>query len=320
MTARLPILTFAGLAGAGLVTWVVLGRVEPSPRPGGRSDTPQKGHSDQRISPPVSGQTILGHAILTLESRPSVAAKIRYSVDLFGQKPVGSGVYLGQRSEQGVLFRLSLRLQLGNEPSSLLHVCDGRYLWMYRKLGKAETLSRVDLARVARALEESGDIESLDKIDRWPGLGGLPKLLRGLHATFDFTPVGETRLAGQLPVWKLRGEWKPEKLAGVPPEEEEPVKKGKPGDLGELPGHLPDHVLLFLGREDAFPYRIEYRRRETDRPQGSELPEGRPIVTMELFEVNLNAPVDTTVFIYNPGDLECADQTADFLKSLGLTP
>ena len=91
-------------------------------------------------------------------------------------------------------------------------------------------------------------------------------------------------------------------------------------DLGKMPEHLADHVLLFLGSEDGFPYRIEYRRRDPKRSGSSGAPQDRSILTMEFFKVNLNASIDPARFVYHPGDLECPDTTADFLKSLGLEP
>jgi len=321
MGSRLPILAVVGLLGAaGGAILVATGRVEPSQRPGGERVASQSGPEQGTGAPSISGQALLEHAILRLESRRSVSAKIRHSVDLFGQKPVGSGLYLERRSPRELQFRLEIRIQLGDDPSSLLHVCDGRYLWMYRKLGDSESLSRIDVARVQRALEESGDMGRMASIGQWPGLGGLPRLLRGLYAAFEFTSVEETRLAAQLPVWKLRGEWRKEKLARLLPEHKDAVKKGKLVNLSQLPEHLPDHVLVFLGRTDEFPYRIEYRRRKARPGKGEGISEDRSLVVMELFEVDLNAPIHPTRFLYAPGDLEYADETRRFLEEQGLGP
>ena len=317
MGSKLPILTIVGLSGAGLAIFAAIAQVEP-PQGGEGDRLPfDDGQTEVRARSTINGQELLEHAILTLESRPSVSAKIRQSVDLFGHKPVGSGVYLEQRSEGEPLLRLEMRMQLGSEPSSLLHVCDGRHLWGYRKIGEGETLSRIDVGRVAEALEESGRMHQIAKVGHWPGLGGLSRLLRGLHAAFDFNSVEETRLAGQLPVWRLRGEWKQARLAKLLPEEDL-AKKGKPVDFSRLPQHLPDHVLLLLGKTDEFPYRIEYRRRKPNGQEGEGSLGGRSVVTLELHQVNLNAPIHPTRFLYNPGDLEYSDETKHFIRGLGL--
>lgn len=271
----------------------------------------------------LSGQTLLEGAILTLESRHSVSAKIRYSVDLMGKRPVGSGVYLEQRSEQGLRLRFETRFQLAGQPSSLLQVCDSRYLWVYEKLGERESLSRIDVARVEQALEESGEIGRLAEVGWWPGLGGLTKLLRALHATFDFTSVEESQLAdpaGPVPVWRLRGEWKPNRLAKALPGQKRRANGRRPLDLRDLPRHVPDHVLVYLGTADRFPYRIEYCRRLPPDEEADGDSEDRPLVTMELFERNLNASIHPANFLYSPGDLDCPDGTSQFLKELGLTP
>ena len=294
------------------------------PTPGDRGQAPAPpavASADPGAAP--SGQALLEGAILTLESRRSVSAKIRYTVDLMGRRPVGSGVYLEQRSERGLRLRFETRFQLAGEPSSLLQVCDGYYLWVYQKLGARETLSRIDVARVERALEESGEIGKIAEVGWWPGLGGLTKLLRSLHATFDFTSVEEAQLAdqaGPVPVWRLQGEWKPDKLAKSLPGHKQPANRRQPLDLSKLPHHVPDRVVLYLGKTDRFPYLIEYRRR-TPPDQDPERDSEEPcLLTMELFERNLNASIHPANFLYSPGDLECPDRTNHFLKELGLAP
>jgi len=326
----LPILTIAGLLAAALAVGAAIGQVETSQEPqtaqaAGRTagQVARRNRPEHGTTPSPSGQTLLEQAILALESRRSVSAKIRYSVDLMGQRPVGSGVYSEQRSERGLLLRFETRFQLAGEPSSLLQVCDGRYLWVYQKLGDQESLSRIDVARVEQELEESGEIGKIADVGWWPGLGGLTRLLRALHATFEFTSVEEAQLAdkaGPVPVWRLRGEWKPEKLAKWLPNERKAGQNGRAPDLSELPRHLPDHVVLYLGKTDRFPYRIEYRRRTPSDQEAEGGSEDRSLVTMELFERNLNASIHPANFLYSPGDLECPDRTSQFLKKLGLAP
>jgi hypothetical protein len=211
------------------------------------------------------------------------------------------------------------RMQLGGEPSSLLHVCDGHYLWMYRELGDQESLTRVNRERVEQALEESGNVQEMTKIGFWPGLGGLPRLLRALEATFDFHCVEEALLADQLPVWRLRGEWKQDQLAQLG-SHREGGKKGEPHNLSELPEHVPNLVVLFLGKTDSFPYRIEYRRGKPGPPEGGLASKDRSIITIKFSAVDLNAPIHPTRFLYSPGDLEYSDDTKRFLKKLGLDP
>jgi hypothetical protein len=236
-------------------------------------------------------------------------------VDLFGQELLGSGYYRQQTAAEGLLFRLELNLQAkaGREPNSLLKVCDGRYLWTWRRLGGEESLERIDIVRVVRLLEEAGEIKLLEKQGGMSAFGGLPRLLRQLGATFWFDQFDEVRLNDQMAAWRIGGRWRDGSpadgsadAADEPPEN----RSSRPRDLS---GHLPGAVVLFFGQEDLFPHRIEFRRPTTEAGQG-----GEPIVAVELFEVNLNVPINPTRFVYKPGDLDAADRTDDFLKNLGL--
>ncbi len=321
MGPRLPILAIGGLLGAGLGLLAPGAQAQTSRQAGPGQLASQDRPAQPPTTPPICGQDLLEQAILALENRRSISAKIAHSIDLFGHKPVGSGIYLEERSDRGLRLRLEVRIQLAGQTGSLLHVCDGRYLWMYEKLGDRESLTRIDVQRVGQALEESGSMGRLGTIGWWPGLGGLSKLLRGLHDAFDFPTVDQTRL-GQppLPVWRLHGQWKPEKLAELLPDQQKNLEKGKPVDLAKLPPHLPDHVVLFLGKIDGFPYRIEYRRQQPSETQAEDAPNDRAVVTIKLHEVALNASIHPTYFLYSPGDLPISDGTGQFLKGLGLPP
>jgi hypothetical protein len=89
------------------------------------------------------------------ETRNSVSARIRHRIDLFGKQMVGDGEYLEQRRSGGPAVRLELRIQMGDQTSTLLQVCDGQYYWVHRKLLDRETLSRTDAVRAASALAEA---------------------------------------------------------------------------------------------------------------------------------------------------------------------
>ncbi len=285
----------------------------------GRAEWPTEVRTEQSFQP--MPRQVLEAAVRTLESRRSISTKIFQEIDLFDKRLIGSGVYLEQRvgypsGDHCPLIRLELRIQLGDQTSSMVQVCDGRYLWTHRKLLGVGDLRRLDVAGAMRGLRQTEEVPGRDKIEMLPGLGGLPKLLRGLHAAFDFHSAQRGLLKLQddsLPVWRLRGRWKPKMLVKVLPKQKKAIEAGKPADLSKLPEYLPDHVLLMLGHDDLFPYRIEYRRSvaEDDDPQSS-----RALVTMQLFEVVIDVPIDPNRFHYNPGDLEFEDETEEFLKSL----
>ena len=217
------------------------------------------------------------------------------------------------------MIRLELSTQIGDQVSSFLQVCDGKCLWTYRKLFDETTLTRVDAVRAMRVLQAMAAAPGRDPAATLPGLGGLSRLLRGLDANFCFTTAELGRVkqpVKYLPVWKLEGGWRPAQLVRLLPQQKAAIEQGKPVDTTRLSKHLPDRVVLLLGQEDLFPYRIEYRR-QVDKKEASEGEETRSLVTMELYEVNLNALAEPTRFLYNPGSMEPEDQTESFLLSLG---
>ena len=263
-------------------------------------------------SQPPAADRLLPEVILALENRHSVYAKLRHEIRIFGLTLFGSGTYVEQRAGPHPLLRLELRTQLGDETSTLLHVCDGRFLWVYQHLLGEESLTRIDVVEVQRALQRAGRMtETVDPVTL-PGFGGLPQLLRGLHRNFDFAPAEPAELAGTT-LWRARGRWKPAMLARLVPDQKEAALAGEDVDLSELGEHLPDQVHLFVGRDDLFPYRIEYHRIEPQRGSATIL------VSLQFMEVNLDIPVDTARFLYSPGDLAPSDGTDDFLRRLGIS-
>ncbi len=259
-------------------------------------------------------EQLLAQAIAMLERCPAFAAKTRQSVYLYGKHLVGSGDYLEYRQDGIHRFRIELKMQIGEELRSLQLVCDGRYLWRsesYQGRGSAE---RVDLARIARAVEGQTQPLSPDQLLWRTRLGGLSKLLRNLRDHFCFTAVVPTALADQTPVFRLEGSWRPDRLASLIHSEGVRVQIGK--RTGDLPEHIPDRVALFLGRDDLFPFRIEYRRRCASLLPGEE--EERITVAMDLFEVSFHPAVNPSRFTFTPGNLEHSDQTDRFLERLGV--
>jgi len=275
--------------------------------------------ANNNLAPGRQPQDILADAIELLERRTAVSAKIRQKVDSFGKQLTGFGSYREQRFGANRLVRLELKLDLGGQTSSYLQVCDGRYLWTHRKLLDDGKLSRLDVARAKEGLDQAERAGGSGRPDILPGLGGLPKLLRGLHRSFLFTSAEAGHLGKEeRPVWRLVGSWTEDRLVELLPRQKKAIRSGEPANLSKLPRHVPDQVVLMLGQADGFPYLIEYRRRmptEETRPDDSP---SRAMVTMELFDAVLDVPVEANHFTYNPGKLKFNDRTDKFLESLGL--
>lgn len=328
MTYRLPILLTLGLAvalvllasrtllsqgGNHSTSAVVRASTQTSAgavnRPDGKKALPAADGNPQ-------AQAILEAAIRSLESRQSISAQIRQRADLFGHQLIGSGRYLESRRSPIPLIRLELRTQIAQQVTSLVQVCDGRDLWTYRKLIRREMVSRIDAVRATAALQRAASMPGPSTSNILPGLGGLSHLLRGLCIMFQFDRAEQGRV-GDLPVWKIEGVWKSAQLVKLLPKQKEAIGQGKPADLSRLPQHVPDRVVLLLGQEDLFPYRMDYCRAAIRKDEQAEPVEGRTLMTVEYFEVNFNVPIDPKQFIYSPGTVELCDETEAFLQSLG---
>jgi len=267
----------------------------------------------------LQAQSLLAGAVQALAARDSISARIRYEAYLFDKHLIGSGNYLEQHRDGKNLLRLELRTHLGDQSSSLVQVCDGRHLWTYHNLPGETKLSRIDAVRAAEALGEAQKKPRSPDLGMLPGLGGLPQVLRGLDAAFDFTKIEQGRWGQRKqPVWRLTGQWKRGQLIKLLPDQRAAIENGQPAELSKLPEPLPDRAVVLLGQEDLFPYRFEYRREFAEEPTNPNEPTSRALVTMDLYEVNINVPIDPTQFIYNPPGLQPIDQTQHYLESLGL--
>jgi len=267
------------------------------------------------------GQTLVVRAAQQMWQQPSIEARIRQQIDLFGQQLVGSGVYLQKRSARGPLLRLELKLGLGDQLTTLQQISDGRFLWICRDLPSGTTLSSVDLNRIRLAFDRSGREPPADSTTTWIALGGLPKLLSGLAANFEFGSARPAQL-GETRVWASEGIWKPEKLAEVLPNQKDAILAREPVDFGQLAAHLPSSVFVILGQEDLMPYRVEFRRLiPAIVPAGTResASAARLLAVLELFDVRCGLDLDERHFVYQPAGKKVADHTDLYLQNLGLS-
>lgn len=287
----------------------------PSPAEEGAQPRPPANESAPDAN---QGQLLIRQAEANLQRHYTVSALLTQTAHLFGHEVIGSGKYFEQRSNQGLRFRLELRVQTPDdkEASGLLQICDGRYLWNYRKLRGAESLTCVDSALVQQRIEEKG-VQTVRVLDNWPGLGGLPKLLRSFDKAFIFGKPEGVELQDDFPAWKVEGRWRPEMLARAVPELKDAIEQGRGVALQDLPEHLPNSVVLFLGKEDFFPYSIFYYRLEGTTAHVKASPNDPQMVAINMKNVCFNQPIHAAQFVYKPG-LKYTDETEQMLEKLGL--
>ena len=120
----------------------------------------------------VDPQVLLDAAIRALEDHRTITASIRQRANLFDLQMVGSGRYLEARQSPMPLIRLELKIDISEKVTSLVEVCDGRYLWTFRKLLNSELLSRIDAVRATTALEQLTADAGRQGATMVPGLGG----------------------------------------------------------------------------------------------------------------------------------------------------
>ncbi len=261
-----------------------------------------------------SGEALVEGVVTATTGQSSIGAKVRHRVELVGRTLVGTGIYLQQGRGAERTFRLELELRTSLNATRLQHVCDGNRLWILEEFDGIKNLTVVDMARLHRAQPKSKGTSPETAL---LALAGLPKLLVRLQETFLFDSVVESRL-DDLRVWSIEGKWHPDRLVQLLPEQKEAIESGGAVDLSPMESNLPHRVVLHVGCDDLFPYRIEYWR--TEKREKDEDAIGRPslMAVMELYEVQLGTRIDPGRFVFHPSGLVPNDRTQEYLDRLGL--
>ncbi len=280
------------------------------PQPGNRqSGRPHAGAAKPDVD------LLIASAVTAAGAQPAASAKIRQRINLLGQQLVGTGMYWQQGKADARRFRLELKVQVAEGLTSVEQVCNGAELWVHEDLLDRSALSRIDLYRVREALHRNPAARATPAFSLSLPIGGLPNLLENMQAAFQFSSAEEKKL-DQLSVYRVEGQWKPAALAELLPDQKQKLLAGQAVDWKKVPPEIPQRIVLTLGQDDLFPYRIEYLREQPGK-KGSP-PTLQPMLTIELFEVQLATPIDPQRFAYQPGNRPRSDETAAYLKKLGI--
>ncbi len=277
--------------------------------------------SRARAIEPPAGADLLPAAIERLRSYRSLRATLRQQISLFGHTLVGSGEYYQMTQGRDLLLRMDLKIQLEDRASVFQQISDGRFLWRYShrpsidELGSFQReMSRVDLDVVKSAMPLRPSAPSIDL-----AFGGLPHLLAQLNQNFQFDSALSGTLHG-VPVWMSSGGWQPDALARLAPEQaaDEPPQERVLLGLAE---QIPHSVTIHFGKDDLFPYRVEFWRITSDKPSNGIVvsANSRRTVVLELFEVQFNIPIDVSKFERSSFELPVVDATSAYLRDHGLT-
>jgi hypothetical protein len=277
------------------------------------------------VNPQQAGQApapdvalLMSSAVTAIESQPSISARIRQKIHLLDHELIGSGSYEQIGRQEQRRFRLELKVPVGESMSSFQRIHTGKYLWVCEELGSQTTLAQIDVEHVRRVLAQGRGPQAGTNPTGGIAmpLEGLPKLLASLNESFQFTTLRQGYL-DQLAVWQLEGTWRPAVLAEWAGDQKAKVLAGEPINWKALPWQLPGRVVLTLGHDDLFPYRMEYLRDATSK-QGDADPAGM-IATLEFFEVRLGGPIPPQRFVFQPGNRTVVNGTEAYLKQLGIT-
>jgi|GEM_PF-1496351 len=284
-------------------------------------------------TPPPPAATLMADAMRRLSARRSITAKTRQGAKLFGRELVGSGSF-AQGPAASRLVRYDLQLLMKDRVVSRLQVSDGQYLWIVDDVKGEQDIERIEVDRLVTAFLSgaAGAVEAeAVAAPRELALGGLSRLIASLDKSFEFSAVVPSQL-GNVAVYGVEGAWKPAILGSAMPDQFVKVSQGQGTyDTSALRGHIPNQVVVFLGVDDLFPYRIEYRRvnfgRQEAAASGSSSGTGTPAGTpasdgpatyevlsyIDFFEVRFDVFFDPSLFTFSPGTRPYIDITESYL-------
>jgi hypothetical protein len=238
---------------------------------------------------------LLGDAVTTLGRRRSIVAKIRHQGEIYGREVIGSGEFVqGPASSRTV--RYELRLHAGSRQVDFLEINDGLHLWRRIQFDKEPDVERIDVERILAAEQKARGGPATDPTALL-SLGGLGRLLSTLADDYDFSQALPPSNLGDVPVDGIVGRLRPEAL------ERYKVKTGE-----GLRPHVPDVVVLSLGHDDLFPYRIDFCRSARGAGEGSGAIDRR-LLRLEFFEVQFDVPVDASRFVFRAEHIPFVDIT-----------
>lgn len=263
-------------------------------------------------APTQDGNVLIAQAAHEMRNVSSLEAKVRVQSFLYGQELSGAGVYYQLVKPPETLFKLELKLQVANQVSSLLNVSDGRFIWTRRDLPNSKTLSRIDQRRINESLARASKQAPISTSEPMFMLAGLGRMLESLCGHFTFDAPTQESISG-VRVWVLSGQWRPEVLASLWPEQAKAAGDGS-APLADAPPQMPTHVRLVLAADPAqklVPYRIEYQRVDTA---------GRrvPLLVLDYYDIRQGTALDPRLFVYKPGDQEVKDDTEQWMRNFGL--
>ena len=285
---------------------------------------------EEKAAETTGADKIVADAISTLSKQSSIKADLRESVAIGTRRFIATGKY-AQSGENQV--RISLEIQplektvaVSDEDgkkkaskkkkdsdtanSSILQVSDGKILWTQLTIGGKAEIQRKDIQEIAKAVAEMAEAGKAN--NRWTspeqmmsdlGIGGVPALLVSMQKRMVFQGSREQEIDGK-PFLVVQGRWNEEQLKsfGAKAGDDDPI----------LANYLPEYVRLFFEKKTLVPRRIMFLKRHPDRKQRF----ARPMVTLDLMNVELNHAIDPDQFRFSADVPNQKDVTEDVIKMI----
>src|SRR5262249_177511 len=107
------------------------------------------------------------------------------------------------------------------------------------------------------------------------------------------------------------GIWKPQALARLMAGDEQAAGAEPPGEPAPIPEYLPNQIEVYIGRDDLFPYQVDYLR--AAHP-GKHHDHDRLLAKMKFVDVHFDLPIEGTQFVHPPSEGVPVDDTEAFLR------
>jgi hypothetical protein len=266
------------------------------------------------------GNALLLRSLTNLERWPNLYARYRQAVRVGEDLQSGVGEYWQRGVGNTRCTCWQWQTVVDGQQAVFAQVYDrGGYLWTDTRFPERRTVTRVNVGNLRRdlaaAVSRAGQggtagasAAELELLAR----GGLSQLVAELRRSFEFGPPVSATLDGRT-VAAIVGQWRSEALA-------QQWQGLSPNSADGWPSHLPHHVVVMVGIEDSFPYRVEYRRGSDAALVGSVTPAGDPLARFEFFDVEKGSVSMDRLFEFTATDVDWRDVTGAVLERLRPTP
>ena len=239
---------------------------------------------------------VLQTAVDNLFNSPAITAKSRIRTRLFGELVTAEGqlVHLGQGTN-----RSRFEFYSGDAGSviQIVQICDGQVSYVIKTVNGQSTLELIDLYRLAE--KTNSDTKFAGTASAWLATGGLTSLLDHLARSFDFNTPQKTQIDG-IPMLTIRGQWRLGRLQQLLQGQVNLDGAQSTVRWDQLPPQLPHAVEIILGNDEfmpLFPYQIVFYQYQPDG-------QARPLVSMEMYEVDKVESIDPSLFTVNSNNID----------------